>query len=169
MKLIAVCVALSLTVVCESSSAKQSMTLAEKKKEGFVVVRIDCDQEDSALDCLIVGSRIFKSEKKLFGAVGRNPNRCYLQASFSKTRFTLVDGTYVYSEGPGGSCQTKISSTIDFKSKTYTYESNSEVRSGIFCEAQTPESHFYTLSAMVQPLDELKCDGLEAIDSLWFP
>ena len=155
---------------CPTSAAtKETMTLAEKTSEGIAIVQIDCETRGTGQECTIAGTRIFRSAKRPLGANGDPKKVCFVEVGISDIPFTKEGGVYVSKEGPGGFCSTQIISTIDFANQSYTQRKFSDIRNGDICAAQADESHAYTISAFLAPLNDLRCDGIESIPSLWLP
>jgi hypothetical protein len=164
--------AIALAAYLAPADAKQTMSLAERTIDGIAIVEIECEQNGEMQACSIAGTHIFRSSTKPLGASGDPRKVCYVEVGVSNVAARASPSAanlYVSAEGPGGMCSTQIVSTIDFSMKIYTFTRSSADHTGDVCGQIANETHTYTNAAFVAPANELRCEGVEAIPSLWFP
>jgi hypothetical protein len=148
------------------------MSLAERTSDGLAIVEVACEPRGDSQACTIAGTHMFRRSTRPLGARGNPSKVCFVEVGLSNITAHAVSGatdSLVSVEGPGGTCATQLVSTIDFASKTYTLAKSSADKTGDICGQQVDETHVYTIAAFVEPRTELRCDGVEAVPSTWFP
>ncbi len=166
---------LSIVMLCALSSHasgqnRQTMALAEKRNGTFTIVEIECNAASAEQFCVIGGTRISKLATKPLGATQDASKVCYVETGVSIGSFKNSGGVLVSTEGPEGStCQTQLISTIDFNGQKYVFRKSSNLKEGDFCRGQDDETNTYTKRDFILAYNDLHCEGLEAIPTLWSP
>jgi hypothetical protein len=166
LKSVIFCLAIPVT----PSAAREVMTLAERRAGQFSVVEIVCESQGDRQLCTIVGTRISKPKRKPLGAIHEPIMACYVEVGSSTVSVGASGHVYVAQEGPAGSmCQTQLVTTIDFLEKRYVLRKFSDDHSGEVCSVQSDETHIYTEGDFAKAADDLSCQVIEAIPSMWQP
>jgi len=162
---------MSVTVSSEQTfrTNKQVVTLASEEKDSLKVVDIACDGNPSPNHCILSGAHIYRATTKPMGALGDPGKTCYMKTGQSEPNVRAQGDDLIAEDGPVGSCETTVISTINFKQQRCSLRTFANLKAGSFCAAQRDQFIQYNRLDVLRVDRALKCDAIEVVPSLWLP